>query len=248
MKHCKNCGTTLHGHYCSNCGQRAKVERLTIKYIGEEIFLFFTHIKHGFLFTSWRMLYCPGKTISDFIVGKRKNYQPPVSYFLIWTAIFILSLFLLENIFGEGRVIAYHDYFGTGTSTRFAVSNLNLVLTAIIPLIALYLFLFVVRVIFNYVESLVAATYFVGTIVLLQFVFVLCALVYFAFSHSPVALQVSDVFKAGYITWATIDIIKILPVKNKILRGLAFMILAPATFTLWRLYIYPSLATLFLNE
>jgi hypothetical protein len=248
MKHCKNCGSTLHGHYCSNCGQRAKVERLTFSYIAEEVFQFFTHIKRGFLFTSWSMLSSPGKTITDFIAGKRKNYQPPVSYFLIWTAVFIVSLFFLEKVFGEGSVIAYHDYFGQGESTRFAVSNLNIVLTGMIPLLAIYFFLFIGGRQFNYIESLVAAAYFIGTILLLQFIFALCALMYFSFAGSPVALQLSDVFKAGYITWATIDTIRLLPVKNKFLRGVLFFAFSLGTFTLWRLVLYPAVASLFMND
>ncbi|HEY6064396.1 MAG TPA: DUF3667 domain-containing protein, partial [Chitinophagaceae bacterium] len=87
MRHCKNCGEELHGTYCSHCGQKAREERITFRFIWTEAIHFFTHIEHGFLFTSWSMLVRPGATVKNFIEGKRKPYQSPVSYFLVWTAV-----------------------------------------------------------------------------------------------------------------------------------------------------------------
>lgn len=170
MKHCKNCGETLHDLYCSHCGQKARVGRITIIYLWNDIFHFFTHFEKGFLFTSLQMLQSPGKTITRFIYGKRKSYQPPVSYFLIWTTIFILFLYWIEKVYGENKVINYRDYFGPGATTRIAISHLSIVLTVIMPFQAFYLYLLVTKKVYNYFETMVATIYSLGTVILLQFV------------------------------------------------------------------------------
>jgi hypothetical protein len=83
VSHCLNCGAELRGAYCQQCGQKANAERITFRYVVHEFFHFFTHIESGFLFTSIQMLKSPGTTAKNFIEGKRKSYQPPVSYFFI---------------------------------------------------------------------------------------------------------------------------------------------------------------------
>lgn len=118
VSHCLNCGAELHGAYCQQCGQKAKVERITFRYVVHDLFHFFTHIESGFLFTSIQMLKSPGATAKNFIEGKRKSYQPPVSYFFIWTTIYILLLYLIEKTFGENVVINYQNYFGPGEATK----------------------------------------------------------------------------------------------------------------------------------
>ena len=241
MEYCKNCGKPVKDLYCSHCGQKIVFERISFLYIWHQVFHFFTHIEHGFLYTSIRMLSSPGKTITTYIDGKRKVHQPPVSYFLIWTTIFILFLYWMDNTFGHNTVIDYKDYWGPSGATTFAISHLNIVLTIIVPFQALYLFLLITRKKYNYSETLVAAIYMVGTIILLQFVFALTALILYAFSHQSVDLQISDILKLTYFIWFIIDFSRLFPVKARLLRASAFILLATATFTVWRLYGVPEL-------
>src|SRR6187399_2864292 len=111
MKHCKNCGKSLNDVFCSHCGQKTNVERISWKYIWHEVIHFFTHMEKGFLYTSRQLLFSPGKTVKEFIEGKRKNYQPPVSYFLIWIGLYLLLLYFTEKIFGENNVVDFKQYF-----------------------------------------------------------------------------------------------------------------------------------------
>src|SRR3982751_4499342 len=129
MNRCKNCGTPLQGVYCSHCGQSAKTERITFSFLVYEVFHFFSHMEKGFLFTSFRLIAAPGKTAIDFIEGRRKKYQSPVSYFLIWITIYLVTLFLFEKFFGENQIITYKEYFGPLTTTKFAIRHLSFVLT-----------------------------------------------------------------------------------------------------------------------
>ena len=242
VSHCLNCGAELHGAYCQQCGQKAKVERITFRYVVHDLFHFFTHIESGFLFTSIQMLKSPGATAKNFIEGKRKSYQPPVSYFFIWTTIYILLLYLIEKTFGENVVINYQNYFGQGEATKLAIGHLSVVLNFVIPFQALYLWLLMTRNWYGYFETMVASIYSLGTIIMLQFLFAVMALaVHLMFSVS-VELRISDLLKVGYILWFAIHFIRLFDVKGKFWRVVAFAILAFGTFTVWRLYGFPAIA------
>ena len=246
MKHCKNCGKELHGLYCSHCGQKAREERITFRYIWAEIIHFFTHIEKGFLFTSWSMLLRPGITVKNFIEGKRKLYQSPVSYFLIWTAVYILFLYWIEKTFGKNAAINYKEYFGPGATTRFAVSHLSIVLTILIPFQAFYLWLLVTKKKYYYFETMIAIIYVLGTIILVQFAFAVVAVLIHVIDGASVDLKFSDPQKVIYLSWFIADFIKLQPVKQKFLKATGFVILAFGTFTLWRLYGFPEIARWFL--
>lgn len=245
MKQCKNCGSSIHGLYCSRCGQKASTGRITFSYLWHEVFHYFSHIEKGFLFTSLHLIYEPGKTVKNFVDGKRKNHQPPISYFIIWTTIYILFLYSLEKYFGENTVINYQEYFGPATTTKYAISHLSLVLTFVIPLQALYLYILITRNTFNYFESMVAAIYSLGTVILFQFLFAVIALLVHLISSKSVDLRISDSFKILYLMWFITDLIRHFPVKLKVLKAIAFLILAFGTFTLWRLYGFPAIARFF---
>ncbi|HLO82573.1 MAG TPA: DUF3667 domain-containing protein [Chitinophagaceae bacterium] len=241
MKTCKNCGKKSDGNYCSHCGQKLALERISLHYIVHEIFHFFTHLEKGFLFTTVHLLTNPGTTAINYIEGKRKPYQPPVSYFLVWITIYLLSLYGLEKIFGENRVIDYENYFGPGASTRYAISHLSIVLTTVAPFQALYIYLLAARPRLNYFETLVTVIYGLGTIIALQFLFVVLAVLSFSFSGQPIPLIYSDLFKIGYIIWMIFSLGKQLHIRHKLLKLFLIIILMFGTFTIWRTALLPWL-------
>jgi Protein of unknown function (DUF3667) len=244
---CSNCGKPAAHEYCSYCGQKINIPRISFSYVWHEAFHFFTHLDKGFLFTTRQMLFSPGKAITSFIDGKRKAYQPPVSYFLIWTTIFILALYLLEKIYGENKVIAYNDYFGPGSTTQYAISHLSIMLTFIIPFQSFYLYILLTRQRYNFFETLVAGIYAVGTIIMLQFVFALLSFIYFLVTSSPANLKYSDGFKLAYFTWFTISFLGQFQITHKYVRGILFVLLAAGTFTAWRILVVPEIASLFMH-
>ena len=246
MKVCKNCGTELSDLYCGHCGQKAKVERITLLFIWHEIVHFFTHIEKGFFFTTGSMLIRPGSTAKNFIEGRRKHYQQPVSYILIWAAIYILFLYWLEKWFGENVAINYKEYFGPQATTKFAISHLSILLAILIPFQALYLWLLVTKKKYNYVETAIAVIYSLGTLIMLQFVFAVIVFIIHIISGASVDLQYSDALKVLFLIWFITDFVKLYPVKMKLLRAIGFVILAFGTFTLWRLYGVPRVAGWFM--
>ena len=245
MKRCKNCGELTNGIYCSNCGQKPLPERITFHYIAHETVHFFTHADKGFVFTSWSLLRTPGVVVKEFIDGKRKNYQKPVSYYLIWIALYSLILYLLEKAFGENKVVSFADYFGPGETTKFAISHLNIVLTLLLPVQAVYVYFFLMYGQYNYVEALVAVLYAIGTVILLQTVFVLMCLIWYMITGNSVSVIWSDILKILYIAWAFIGLAKALTIRAKYVRAVIAILLLMGTFTAWRLYVSPGFASLF---
>jgi hypothetical protein len=188
MNPCKNCGIELIGFYCHHCGQKASTERISWKYITGQIIYFFTHLEKGFLYTTAQMLVRPGYVVISFLEGKRKSYQKPISYFLIWTGIIILLLLATESYFGKNQVISYNDYYGPAKSTDYAVRNLTYFLFAIFPFLSLYFWIICSNFIYNYFESLVSVFYVIGTIVFLQSCFVIVSILFHLVSGLSVDL------------------------------------------------------------
>jgi len=244
---CMNCGNIVELEYCGHCGQKTIVERISFEYLWHELIHFFTHVEKGFLFTSIRLITRPGRTVIDFIHGKRKKYQRPVSYFLIWIAIYALLLFAVSKLFGEKKVIDYKNYFGSDVSTRYAINHLSIILSVLIPVFGFYIYLLSGRKLFNYAECLVAVIYTLGTIILLQSVFVIISIAYHMASNRALDLQLSDPFKIIYLFWFSYSFMKELPLKHGLLRSIAFTILCFGTFSMWRVIIYPMLAGQYLH-
>lgn len=244
---CKNCGRINSGSYCNNCGQKLVVERITFHSIWHEVVHFFTHAEKGFFFTSWQLITAPGKVIRNFIEGKRKAYQKPVSYFLIWIGLYSIILYLFKSGFGENAVISFAEYFGPGESTKFAISHLNIVLTLLLPLQAIYVYFLFMYKKYNYVEALVAVLYTIGTLILFQTLFVLLGFVYYLLSGNSVSILWSDIFKAVYVVWALTDLANVLKIRAKFIRVMTTIVLMMGTFTVWRLYISPYFTNLIFN-
>ncbi len=242
MKVCKNCGAHVNGTYCSHCGQKIALERISFHYISHEVTHFFTHFEKGFAFTSWNMLARPGKVVTEFVEGKRKRYQPPVSFFLIWITIYLLMLYIAEKIFGENVAIDYSNYFGPGATTKFAISHLSAILLVVLPFQALYFKWFVGQNKYNYFECFVVALYFLGTVILIQCVFVIIAVIVHLVSGISVPLIFSDPLKIIYLFWGITDAVRVFKLKNKFIRIVVFGVLAFGTFTVWRLYGVPGVA------
>lgn len=244
---CKNCGAKTEGTYCNRCGQKLASERISFNYIWHEVVHFFTHAEKGFFYTSSQLIKGPGHVIRDFIHGKRKIYQKPVSYFLIWIGLYSIILYLLKSRFGENTVISFAEYFGPGRSTEFAISHLNIVLTLLLPLQAIYVYFLLMFGKYNYVEALVAVLYTIGTLILFQTLFVVLGFVYYLVTGNSVSILWSDIFKAVYVIWALIDLAKVLSLKGKFIRVITTIALMMGTFTSWRLYISPYFTNLIFN-
>ena len=241
MNNCINCDEEFEGTYCNHCGQKAKIGRITFHYIWHGILHFFTHAEKGFLFTSGQMLIAPGRTVKNFIDGKRRKYQPPVSYFLIWAGIYIVLLSGIDKWWGINEVINFGEYFGSEEGSKFFLRSFNFtgIFALIIP--SFYLYIVITRGMYNYFESLVAMVFALGTVAFLQVIFIISAVLIYFIVGSSIHFQLSDPLRVLYLAWFIFDFVKLLPLKGKIIRSVTVFFLMFATFTILKLYVFPWL-------
>lgn len=171
MTTCLNCGHTFEGKYCPECGQKSSVERLTIAVLLEDIVHFFTHLEKGFLFTTWNLLVRPGSTSLNYVSGKRKAYQKPVSYFLIWTGLYILI---------HNAIISYHHFqLVSGIVAELNIRDhgnllfrrhFTLFIIPVILLSAVLLYYVMARPRYNFIEILTLCLYGAGTYFMMSLV------------------------------------------------------------------------------
>ena len=101
-ENCLNCGEVLTGQHCAHCGQRARVQVISlwglIKDFLGDIFDWDSRI--------WRTLrplaFRPGLLTQEYLRGRRAHYTPPFRMYLILSVFF----FLIASVFDPGRDIS----------------------------------------------------------------------------------------------------------------------------------------------
>jgi len=156
---CLNCNALVNENYCSRCGQKVEVKRLTWHSIGEEIFHFFTHLEKGFLKTTGQLIVHPGRLCKNYLDGKRKTYQKPVSFLLIWIAIYLFTWFLVDHfVHFESRYASTLITWDSSTLDLIQKYR-SLIDILTLPAIALINWLMLARPKLNYVEVLSVSFY-----------------------------------------------------------------------------------------
>jgi hypothetical protein len=87
---CRNCGTGLAGHYCSNCGQAADVHVPSTRELIHEVVEGLTHSDSRIWSTLKCLFFQPGKLTQEFVAGRRAAYLPPFRLYLIVSVVFFL--------------------------------------------------------------------------------------------------------------------------------------------------------------
>jgi len=169
MPTCLNCGAEIQRQFCPYCGQKKDVEKLNWHSFVHEITHFFTHIDRVFLYTSFQMIIRPGRVIKEYLSGKRKKYQKPVSFYLIWAAtrllifLFVIWLMGYENLrSGNG------SFLSTSKEEGVFVVNHNQVFGLLsIPILSLFAWIIISHPKMNYIETLIVTIYVSATIEML---------------------------------------------------------------------------------
>jgi Protein of unknown function (DUF3667) len=98
---CLNCNAVLNGVYCSECGQRMQLRRLTTGALFNDFLHELTDLDSRLWRTLIALLTKPGKLTNEFIAGRRTFYLPPFRLYLILSLIF----FLLPSIGGPDDLV-----------------------------------------------------------------------------------------------------------------------------------------------
>jgi len=88
---CRNCGATLAGTYCSNCGQPAHLHR-SLSSLGHDILHGVFHFEGKVWHTIPELLFHPGRLTRRYIDGERAKFVSPM-------ALYLFTVFLMFAVF-----------------------------------------------------------------------------------------------------------------------------------------------------
>jgi len=111
---CLNCEAPIAGKYCSNCGQKTDMHRITIKhFIFHDILHGVWHFEKGILFTLKEAIVRPGKAALDYIEGKRIRY-----YNVFYLILLLVGLgIFIENVYIDA-LHKYHSFIPDDLDTN----------------------------------------------------------------------------------------------------------------------------------
>lgn len=165
---CINCSAEGEGKYCSTCGQRLEVKRISWK---ENLGDFWARI-YGFdgMFprTFKDLTFRPGFAAREFIRGNRVKYYGPVGYFFLMITCFLLLLSIIGlnmiDYMSEMQSAISDKEAPLNKDIRVLISdNLKLVAFVYIPLQALGArYIFFRKQEFNFLEHSVLPLYVMG--------------------------------------------------------------------------------------
>lgn len=167
---CINCGAQVEGKYCSTCGQRLTVKRLTFKEGWHDFWARIYGFDGMFPRTLKDLTIQPGFAARQFIEGNRVRYYGPVGYYFFIITLFLLLLSMIGTNYldylraaSESLPIDQREsQFSRGTQAWVA-DNIKIVAFLIVPFIA-----FTSRYVFfrkqglNFIEHSVPVFYMLG--------------------------------------------------------------------------------------
>ncbi len=177
---CKNCNQQFVGNFCNHCGQAANTHRLSFHYIWHDLQHGLFHFDNGIFYTVKQLLTRPGRTIREFIDGKRVRHFKPLSFVVVLATFYgILYHYFIGNLFDLNHKISQaeiSDIFENAVhwmTDHFAYTSVILILGATVSTYYIYK-----KERYNWAEHFVLNTFFVGltlvfSLILLPVLFVL---------------------------------------------------------------------------
>ncbi|MFI5155500.1 MAG: DUF3667 domain-containing protein [Chitinophagales bacterium] len=173
-KHCLNCGHTVNSKYCPQCGQATDTGRLNWKSFNAEFLHALTHVEKSILGTSWQLIKNPGKVMDEYFAGKRKKYQTPIGFFLVWVTISILTHQAILSRSGFHPVYLKGLTFSNPESIRVFIKQGEWLYILTYPLSAAMFYFVIARPHYTYIETIVITLYTFSTVYLF---FTLCYII-----------------------------------------------------------------------
>lgn len=173
---CLNCGFSFQSHFCPQCGQKASTGPITLHKLLEEIPNAIFHVNSGFLFNCYYLLIQPGKTIRDYLAGKRKKFFHPATFLLLALVINYLVVKLHDLHFYDVAELAIMDPLKAKAIMEYDamqwwfLEHTYLYILIAIPASSVFLF-FLFRMLkqnINLAESAVVVLFIIAEGVLLQ--------------------------------------------------------------------------------
>ena len=173
---CKNCGHIVEGKYCNHCGQKTNVGKITFSSLLNELTESIFQIDRGFFYTLLQLFKRPGKSIKEYLNGKRKRYFKPIAYLITFSTIFfIISKMIGQNTWLDDLITG----FAKGGSNKEEITevlnwiaqNYAYATLMLIPVFSLASFISFWGTGKNYIEHLVINSYVTGQQAILYSIF-----------------------------------------------------------------------------
>lgn len=234
---CINCGTSLTGNFCSNCGQRSHVKRLSIRNFFEDYLSRLFGMDTNFLRTLRDLTFAPGKVGLTFVQGNRVKYIGPVGYFFLINTFYILTFSFLgieikeflstsSEAISSARTLDTESAALQSSIMDIISNNIKILEFLVIPFLALWGKVFFKKAKMNFFEHSVNALYVQGHMVFLKMI----GLSLYRFAGiviNPYLIFIN----LGYFVWSCFDFYQVKEFKS-ILKGAFLFILSMISFLL----------------
>lgn len=91
--------------FCNYCGEAFEVKRITLGGLLHDVFHYFTHLEHGFLYTLKQLIVAPGTMQREYVAGHRTHHQKPFSmFFLCGTATALLRYWVYNYLLASPSI------------------------------------------------------------------------------------------------------------------------------------------------
>lgn len=198
---CKNCGQQLDGNFCKHCGQAASVHRINAAYFLHDIPDSVFHVDKGLFYTFTQLIKRPGRTLQEYLEGKRVNQYRPLAYVLILSA--VSALLVHWNL----RVIQHLTLQQTGVlipiAEHFFAKYQSIFIFLMIPLVSLCTWVVFRKEHYNFWEHTLVNTYLAAQLNLIVILLQLFILIKFLITGSPryPYLVFTTIFMTGFMTY-----------------------------------------------
>ncbi len=165
MISCKNCGLSLDGNYCNNCGEAATLKRMNTHYLSHEL-LHLLHFEKGFFYTVKELALRPGKSIKTFITENRKLHMKPIPFLILTSLIYtVVAHYLKVDTVNDRKFESSKHTAAIFHWVNAHYGYANIFMSAVT---AGFVYLFFKKYKFNFVEVLVLMCFIVGQGMLLN--------------------------------------------------------------------------------
>lgn len=192
-KTCLNCESQLQPaqQFCSRCGQKATLHRLSWHDVVHDVSHYFTHADKGIFGLVRDLARKTGLVAAEYMAGRRKRYFPPINFFLIVAGLYVLAFGYFSHRVAEGAAAPTTELSSAAKNlppqvvmrqqqvSTFTSKHSNWLSILSLPVTAFIYRLFYRRRQYNFVEHLVANMYMNGfTLLCMAVLFVLIAAIW----------------------------------------------------------------------
>ncbi|MFZ5970688.1 MAG: DUF3667 domain-containing protein [Bacteroidota bacterium] len=236
---CINCETEVSGNFCSHCGQRGLVKRLTIREGWSDFWSRVYGFDGMFPRTVRDLTMRPGQAAREYIAGNRVKYYGPVGYFffmisltlLVFSLVGIDFVELMQNSTGS---LQHAPAAGSGQAelTRIFMQqvsdNMRIFSFLIIPVMAFWCRVFFRTSGYNLLEHAILPFYINGHIYILTMIMGLL----YQFGHVAYHQNFALIASFSYQILAFVDFYNHQSRLKVFLKSVVVFVLAYVTFTL----------------